>query len=529
MAQLRCCGGRCPQSSNCAAETFLLFPPLEDERLGEIDRFNLPQAEYFENVVRLNYTWLMGKPGAGCYERLHADLLPSPPSPADEVGSLFSDGGEVMVTLAQAEPGEPGAAAYHSFEWLLQLMDGEVAASNETAPQLLDQAVRPDKWRLAQLDAQRLIADVRPDYGLSTSARPGFVTVDVVGGPGVPRLKFVYVTEPAFVALLPSDLLLLSAGLLSADVLQERVRLLSTGCPLWDRSQALPSVDELADAIDEAQANASALSARDDFTLRLVIDAHEQVRKSLAGAQELRGELLLLGDAVDGWGRPTVYHLPSCALAADCVGDNDRSLEAWGESYTRDSLLVAVSLATAFGAVAGALLTIALLRVLHTIQVSVYRTKVRAATLQLQYAGLSARAARHFLFAARPAREACYGLSRGPCPNPGTLGTCSKGWARSCPSRREASPPSSTRCSCCSTTSPSSRSASTFSPARAASAPSCPPTCGGQTRARRSPPSKTFTRCTSSSARRTRSTPSRRTSCCARSASTAGWAPVAEA
>ena len=52
MAELRCCGGKCPQSSNCAAETFLLFPPLEDERLGEIDRFNLPQAEYFENVVR---------------------------------------------------------------------------------------------------------------------------------------------------------------------------------------------------------------------------------------------------------------------------------------------------------------------------------------------------------------------------------------------------------------------------------------------------------------------------------------------
>ena len=52
MAELRCCGGNCPQRSNCAAETFLLFPPLEDERLGEIDRFNLPQAEYFENVVR---------------------------------------------------------------------------------------------------------------------------------------------------------------------------------------------------------------------------------------------------------------------------------------------------------------------------------------------------------------------------------------------------------------------------------------------------------------------------------------------
>ena len=46
----------------------------------------------------------------------------------------------------------------------------------------------------------------------------------------MPRLKFVYVTEPAFVALLPSDLLLLSAGLLSADVLQERVRLLNTAC-----------------------------------------------------------------------------------------------------------------------------------------------------------------------------------------------------------------------------------------------------------------------------------------------------------
>ena len=88
--------------------------------------------------MRLNYTWLMGKPGAGCYERLYADLLPSPPSPPDEVGSLFSepsrnplgsllepsrqvgslfsDGGEVMVTLAQAERGEPGAAAHHSLE-----------------------------------------------------------------------------------------------------------------------------------------------------------------------------------------------------------------------------------------------------------------------------------------------------------------------------------------------------------------------------------------------------------------------------
>ena len=54
------------------------------------------------------------------------------------------------------------------------------------------------------------------------------------------------------------------------------------GCLLWDRSQPLPSVDEVADAIAEAQANASELGARDEFTLRLVIDAHEQVRKSLA-------------------------------------------------------------------------------------------------------------------------------------------------------------------------------------------------------------------------------------------------------
>jgi len=83
-------------------------------------------------------------------------------------------------------------------------MDGEVAASNETAPQLLDQAARPDNWRLAQLDAQRLIADVRPDYGLRTSARPGFVTVDVVGGPGlveaetrVPVSLRVPVSQPA--------------------------------------------------------------------------------------------------------------------------------------------------------------------------------------------------------------------------------------------------------------------------------------------------------------------------------------------
>ena len=59
----------------------------------------------------------------------------------------------------------------------------------------------------------------RPEVGDLTRRRPG-----------VPRLKFVYVTEPAFVALLPSDLLLLSAGLLGADVLQERVRLLNTAC-----------------------------------------------------------------------------------------------------------------------------------------------------------------------------------------------------------------------------------------------------------------------------------------------------------
>jgi hypothetical protein len=216
MTALRCCGTRCPHNSNCRPDTLPFFPPVDS---SFFDRFVLTATNFFSNVVAMNATWMMGSPGGGgCFERVEA-VVPNSGAAA-ELGSLYTDRGEILVTLAQeaAYTGGPVGGGLSPFA-------ADALAEDGSAAQLFQRADKPPGWRMAQPDAARLMEAYGALYGdRGSDGGTAFITVDVRGGPGTPRLRFVYASSRAYLALMPSDLRLLSLGLMEPKIIQERVR-----------------------------------------------------------------------------------------------------------------------------------------------------------------------------------------------------------------------------------------------------------------------------------------------------------------
>ena len=99
MSELRCCGSRCPYNSNCLPLTTQLFPPVDS---AFFDRFTLTTSNFFSNVIASNQTWMVGSPGGGgCFDRVNALTPGVPLASAIDIGALYSDRGEILVTLAQ--------------------------------------------------------------------------------------------------------------------------------------------------------------------------------------------------------------------------------------------------------------------------------------------------------------------------------------------------------------------------------------------------------------------------------------------
>lgn len=219
MTALRCCGSRCPHNSNCRPDTVALFPPVDS---SFFDRFVLTASNFFATVVASNRTWMVGSPGGGgCFERVTA-LSPGGGA-AREIGSLYTDRGEILVTVAQqAFTGGPVGGS------LSGLPANELAeaagAEDGSAALLFQRRDKPSGWRLAQPDAARLMQSYGAEYGDRGSEGTAFLTIDVQGGPGTPRLRFVYSTSRAYLALMPSDLRLVSLGLMEPELIREQVR-----------------------------------------------------------------------------------------------------------------------------------------------------------------------------------------------------------------------------------------------------------------------------------------------------------------
>ena len=307
LGEFTCCGGGAPHSCFCSGEAFTVFPPVES---SYYDRFDLTFPNFLESLLRNNLTQLIGKPGTGgCYDGVTSAVVGAIGSPKEM--SLWSDGGEVVVTLRQAS----AATALPVFY-------------NETfySP--------PDKlagFRMVDKDAKRLMSTYGPTVGDRTSTQDIFLVIEAHSIFGVTR--WIYVTNPTFLVLDPALVAAVGGFLLRPRVVKERIRFTDNDCSY------LSDVNSVRfDTLSDEQQVTSWLSKQ-----------HEQIRKALLSSAfdvgELRGTLLLQR-GTDRWGGLELdYFAPMPAgITADGV-----ALQPWARSWLHSRLQTAVALAWCFG------------------------------------------------------------------------------------------------------------------------------------------------------------------------------------
>ena len=217
--------------------------------------------------VDLNASALLGRPGSsgGCFSAIEARAGGA--ASAHKQLKLWSDAGEVTVTLQQAG-GANTAAPYNQ--------------STYTPPG------KPPGLRLAQADARRLMSTYGSSVGDLASTDELFLAIDAyfpsqqpeaydqVPTPtrdsrtslrgaqqGGARVRFLYVTNPTYLILDPARLRFLSAGLLAPPTAVERVSFLNDDCLLAPDLLSGPRANETLEAMYEQLFRSLHSSARD--------------------------------------------------------------------------------------------------------------------------------------------------------------------------------------------------------------------------------------------------------------------------
>ena len=124
-------------------------------------------------------------------------------------GVESSGAGEVVLTLANYEPLKGARTAVDGIGDELPAPQPQIDAS----------------------DAERIASSYGVLYGDRESEGAGYITFDVGGSAGVPRARFIYVTNPFFLLLDPAILKFLTAGVLMPDVYREEVSECSSAMP----------------------------------------------------------------------------------------------------------------------------------------------------------------------------------------------------------------------------------------------------------------------------------------------------------
>jgi len=263
--------------------------------------------------------------------------------------------------------------------------EGSSVGADGIVPQLFEDCSH-EGWELAQPDRERLMSTYGARYGDSDSDAEAFFTFDMTGGPGTPSLRFLYATNLAHLALMPSDLRLVSGGLIEPFILQEQIRMRHSGCNASRTKDPLPGPDEMFSQLETAGFNTTALPARTSAAQSYARAAFKELEHALhsrgeADTTQLRGSLILLGNEVDYWGNPTMFVFQRAA-------GEELLLRRWRPTSERKALLTAAILAAIFGVVCGSAATYLLFRLLHVLARDAYRSKCRQALLQAQRAGM---------------------------------------------------------------------------------------------------------------------------------------------
>ena len=190
---------------------------------------------------------------------------------------------------------------------------------------------------LETADAERITATYGENYGDRDSESAGYITFDISGSVGVPRARFIYVTNPFFLLLDPALLKFLTAGVLMPDVFNEQVHFTGFSCALGP-----------GDKMGPAARNATLSAMSEQLTKALHSDPDDE--------HPLRGVLIFSGTFADDgsdlpfdWAEPPLFHFP-----VHGVGLNKP--EAFTNPTMQSMVKLSLTLCSAIGVLAGLLL-----------------------------------------------------------------------------------------------------------------------------------------------------------------------------
>lgn len=315
--QYTCCGGNAPFSCFCDELAYIIFPPRDETYF---DRFDLTVTQFVERLFETNNTRFIGSPGvAGCHQSVEAHTGSAAIGPSVTV---FSESGEIVVTLRQASDGAEGH--YNQSVY--------VPKDKRSGIELL------------QADAQRLLETYGKSVGERTSTDEIYLVIDAaMAGSGLPRTRWIYVTNPTYAVLDPARLRALSNGQLTPKVAYERVRFSNNKCLL------------------DFPLNESA------YNLTLS-DMHYQIFRSLHGSAHdkspLRGDLFLVTGGLDG----DSYVLNAFPYGRETPDGEQARVRPQELDTLRSLVYSSAILSIIFGAIAGFNLMLVVKRFLHNKQ-----------------------------------------------------------------------------------------------------------------------------------------------------------------
>ena len=331
----KCCGGMCPFVSACSDEA-----PALGYTEGVIT--SLPLASLATALVtQQRATYLPRCVSAYALQRL--DVSPPPP-PALTFSRLHAAAGEVAVTFRHA--------------------DTSASDRQYTQPRT-QRLVAPGRLRglrLHERDALNLRLRYAKRYAHVEATSNLYMTIDV-GGVGVVQSRWIYATNPAYLALDPPHLNFFTAGTLTPPIRRERARFIDNDC-----------AGDAQVAYNESHSNA---------TLRAVYrHLVTALRAEPTSDAPLRGALVLLGEEmVDAFGNMVLYN-----FEADETGE--LRITQW-VSGSSGALKLAVTLSAVLGGLVALLLVFIIFRALVYIQQQMYDDDKATRSVVLAKMGLS--------------------------------------------------------------------------------------------------------------------------------------------
>ena len=163
------------------------------------------------------------------------------------IGTLFSEWGEVMVTLRTLpETTWRGGQPYNSAAKVSEdYKQNQAYASERQLEHTVRQTVSPvgkqEGYRMLWTDAERFKNTLRERYARAESTEEAYVRINVAGGPGLIPSQWVFMTKAIYAYIGPSLLYFFTASVLSPNVHDEKVSFLDNSCQYNDTRVKLAS------------------------------------------------------------------------------------------------------------------------------------------------------------------------------------------------------------------------------------------------------------------------------------------------